>query len=195
MKHRRRAAQRRNPDNAAKSVVVRPSPIHGSDVFAARRFRPDELILQPDESRVLVDPDVLPEEERKYCYDLPDKSVLWPPPERYINHSCEPNAYVKTEGGARAVLAMREIKRDEEITLDYRLDGFSDCRWDCNCGTRRCSGVCDENFFRLPKALQLEYLPYLDAWFVAAFRQRVDSLRGEAVGRAAASPQRRNSSS
>ena len=181
MRKRTPAAPHRDAAARAHRVIVRPSPIHGLGVFAARRFGSGEFILRPDESRVLTDTAVLPEAERKYRYDLPGKSILWLPPERYVNHSCEPNAYVKTVGGVRVVLAMREIKRDEEITLDYRLDGFSETQWDCSCGSKRCNGVCDENFFRLSKALQLEYLPCLDDWFVEEFREQVDALRRETL--------------
>ncbi len=171
-----------------RGVAVRPSPIHELGVFAARRYRRNEFVLQPDESRVLTSTNVLPEEERKYCYDLPGKSILWPPPERYINHSCEPNVYVKTVAGVRVVLALRDIGRDEEITLDYRMDGFSGNLWQCNCGSARCNGICDENFFHLPKALQLEYLPHLDDWFVEEFQEQVDALRREALAGRPAHP-------
>jgi len=40
----------------------------------------------------------------------------------------------------------------------------------------------------LPKALQQEYLPYLDDWFVEAFREQVNALRREALGRGTATP-------
>src|SRR3989304_6709929 len=122
MRHRTAAAPRGDVAGTDTDVVVRSSPIHGVGVFAGRGFRQGELILQPDESHVVKDEDALPEDERKYCYDLPGKSVLWPPPERYINHSCEPRACIKTVGDVRVVLAMRDIEPDEEITLDYRMD-------------------------------------------------------------------------
>src|SRR5713226_4215416 len=37
----------------------------------------------------------------------------------YINHSCEPNAYMKTVYGHVLFFALREISRGEEITIDY----------------------------------------------------------------------------
>ena len=37
------------------------------------------------------------------------KVVLMQPPERYINHSCDPNSFVKTIDGVRHVLALLDI--------------------------------------------------------------------------------------
>lgn len=56
----------------------------------------------------------------------------------YLNHSCEPNAYVDQA----ALIARRDIKTGEEITADYSL--FTDFPlWDmeCGCRTPSCRGV------------------------------------------------------
>lgn len=50
------------------------------------------------------------------------KVILMKEPERSINHSCDPNTYVKTINGVRRVLAMRGIKKGEEITFDYAIE-------------------------------------------------------------------------
>src|ERR1044071_2264398 len=37
----------------------------------------------------------------------------------YINHSCQPNAYMRTTRGHVLFFALRDIKSGDEITIDY----------------------------------------------------------------------------
>ncbi len=56
-----------------------------------------------------------------------------------INHSCEPNLYSKIFKGHILYMSRREIKRGEELTVDYR---FSDKieNVPCACGATGCRG-------------------------------------------------------
>lgn len=87
------------------------------------------------------------------------------PPERHINHSCDPNVYVRTAGGVRLVVALRPIAAGEEIAYDYCINSSGDTVWNCTCGAARCRRVVHSDFFHLPFDLQREYLPLLDEWF------------------------------
>ncbi|HWA52338.1 MAG TPA: SET domain-containing protein-lysine N-methyltransferase [Patescibacteria group bacterium] len=56
----------------------------------------------------------------------------------FVNHSCEPNLYMQ---GAYALVAMRDISKDEELTADYAIweaDENYISKWDCNCGSKSC---------------------------------------------------------
>ncbi len=86
-------------------------------------------------------------------------------PERHINHSCRPNVYVRTEGRVRQVVALRGIEIGDEITYDYSINGYGNTVWRCSCGSLRCRKDVHSDFFHLPVAVQLEYLPLLDDWF------------------------------
>ncbi|PIP76091.1 hypothetical protein CO134_00330 [Candidatus Kuenenbacteria bacterium CG_4_9_14_3_um_filter_39_14] len=55
------------------------------------------------------------------------------PPERYINHSCNPN----TEVIDNCDMAIRDIKKGEEITSDYSKDNAV-IHFRCNCGSKNC---------------------------------------------------------
>jgi len=81
--------------------------------------------------------------------DIGDGRVLEPePPFRFVNHSCEPNCEfdwfdLVPEGGSQAVrrvylIALREIKPGEELTIDYNwsAEGAIACR----CGAPTCRG-------------------------------------------------------
>ena len=58
----------------------------------------------------------------------------------YINHSCEPNAYMKTLYGHVLFFALRDIEPGEEITVDYQTTLHSDKKR-CYCGARNCRGT------------------------------------------------------
>jgi hypothetical protein len=58
----------------------------------------------------------------------------------YINHSCRPNAFMQTIGGHLLVLALRDIRAGEEITVDYVATMHSD-RKRCTCSAPGCRGT------------------------------------------------------
>jgi uncharacterized protein len=57
----------------------------------------------------------------------------------YINHSCRPNAFMQTIGGHLLVLALRDIRPGEEITVDYVATLHPDSKR-CTCGAPNCRG-------------------------------------------------------
>jgi SET domain-containing protein len=58
----------------------------------------------------------------------------------YINHSCRPNSFMQTVHGRLLVLALRDIRPGEEITIDYVSSLHSD-RKRCTCGVPGCRGT------------------------------------------------------
>jgi SET domain-containing protein len=58
----------------------------------------------------------------------------------YINHSCEPNSYMKIVSNHILVMALRDIQAGEEITIDYHSTLHSD-RKKCTCGAASCRGT------------------------------------------------------
>lgn len=152
-------------------IQVKDSRIHGKGVFATEMIPMDQIILGIDDSNIIKDSKDVPEAERDYIDTFDGKHVLWPEPERYINHSCEPNVYLKTMDGKRKVLAMRPIQEGEGLFFDYRIGGYGEFTWECHCGAPTCSKTCHIDFFKLPLEKQKEYLPYLDGWFVKSCSQ------------------------
>ena len=120
--------------------VVR-SAIHGYGVVARGAFRPGQRIANVEgvawlasESRddtysLLVQPGLF--------FDMVDEA-------RWINHSCDPNASVKsgvTQVGnvwARLV-AKRAIREGEELTYDYAFP--RELAVPCRCGSAKCRGL------------------------------------------------------
>lgn len=58
----------------------------------------------------------------------------------YINHSCQPNAYMKNLYGHVLFFALRDIHPGEEITVDYEQTLLPDSKR-CHCGARNCRGT------------------------------------------------------
>lgn len=69
----------------------------------------------------------------------------------YFNHSCNPNAGIKK---ISTLFAIKNIKKDEEITFDYSTT--IDESLECKCGAKNCRGVAVD-FFALPRKLQMYY--------------------------------------
>jgi len=157
---------------------VRNSPIQGLGVFAERSFRKGERLLRIDDSLVVDRAHPLaPGDDPRHCdYLARGRVVLMRPPERHINHACDPNCYVKTVDGQRLVLALRDVKAGEEITYDYCINGDGTTVWSCHCGAARCRKEIHSDFFHLPVSLQLEYLPLLDDWFREERATEIEAL-------------------
>lgn len=45
---------------------------------------------------------------------------------RYINHSCDPNTEAEIDDGHIMITAVRNIKKGEELTIDYDVEYFDD---------------------------------------------------------------------
>lgn len=162
-------------------VEVRDSAIQGLGVFAGEDATRGDTVLVIDDSQVVKDESSLPKRDVDHCDYLADgKAVLMQSPERHINHSCDPNVFVKTIDGKRHVIALRAIAAREEITYDYCINGFGDVVWQCNCGSSRCRKSIHSDFFRLPLERHVEYLPLLDEWYVNQYAHKVEALKERA---------------
>lgn len=58
----------------------------------------------------------------------------------YINHSCEPNAFMQILYDHILFIALRDIRAGEEITIDYESTLHSDKKR-CTCGAPSCRGT------------------------------------------------------
>ena len=62
----------------------------------------------------------------------------------YINHSCEPNSYMKILCGHILFMALRDIEAGEEITIDYESTLHSNNKR-CTCGSASCRGTINKS--------------------------------------------------
>ena len=127
----------------SKNLEVRKSPIYGRGCFALTHFAARKKIAEYEGELIRGN--------RRIYARLKDKriiKVIWLNDDTaidgavggnataYINHSCEPNAYMRVSPGERIIFfALRDIKPGEEITMDYRDPDHPEV---CRCGSPKC---------------------------------------------------------
>jgi len=123
---------------------VREAGVKGKGLFALRPFGKGELVLWFEgEMLETSDPSSLPKEFSEGCFPFDRRGSRYyyvkpTEPWKYVNHSCEPNCGIKNN---RELVAMREIKKGEEITFDYSTNNIDGWKMECKCGSRKCRGV------------------------------------------------------
>jgi len=126
-----------------KSVRIGATHV-GKGLFARRRY-PADTVIGEIEGHVIEDPHY----GSDYCMNIGDGRVLEPmAPFRYVNHSCEPNCefdfFDLREAGQTGthrrvfLIALREIKPGEELTIDYNWPAA--CAIPCRCRAPSCRG-------------------------------------------------------
>ena len=82
---------------------------------------------------------------------------------------------------------MKDIRKGQEIFFDYSISAIpighpihgSNFSWKmkCQCKSKNCRKIVEGDFFKLPKELQIKYLPYLDSWFKNKVWDRLRKLK------------------
>jgi SET domain-containing protein len=161
------------------AVEVRASPKGGLGVFALKAFAEGEFIRE----RLIVqeitpEHPLPPDEDPAHAYQADGKWLLVGEPDRYLNHSCDPNAWLRYSADRIELIARRPIRPGDEITLDYLINNSGGNSWPCHCGAARCRGETGSGFFMLPPEVQHEYRPLLAEWFIRLHRQKLAGLPG-----------------
>ncbi len=124
----------------SKDLIVKKSKIHGKGVFANRDFKKGEVVIKYNlKPLTKKEFENLPEKEKHYTDFKDGKYWLFQIPERFVNHSCEPNT--NPDQIKRCDIAIRDIKKGEEITTDYRKDNIEGLNMRCKCGSKNCKGI------------------------------------------------------
>ena len=106
----------------------------------------------------------------------------WIDPEKhcvYFNHSCNPNSKIK---GKVTVVAIRDIKKDEEVTFDYSFNE-SDIFWKldkvCRCGSKNCRKVIKPIQFLSKKDFS-KNISNIPKYFQKIYREfKIDNFKSE----------------
>ena len=153
-------------------VEVRKTEDRGLGVFAVRAIGQGERIRGAKIEREITESKSLgPGDTPDHAFQSDGRLLLVGEPDRYLNHSCDPNAYVWYKGTAIDLIARRRIKAEEEITVDYLINNEGGDRWEC--GSEGCRGDTAASFFELPFTIQHEYYPLLAPWFLKKHTRRL----------------------
>jgi SET domain-containing protein len=161
------------------------SKIHGRGVFAKKAFLKGDIVLEIDDSDPVLDRGKLTPEEEVFIdvfvtVDGKQRTTWMKSPEKFINHSCDPNTYVLTDkrSGVRRTWALKNIRIGDELTWDYAPNIWEE--WigpvPCHCGAENCRRIIRGNYFTLPREVQRRYLPLLDGPFKKRFTREIRSL-------------------
>lgn len=163
-------------------VYVKSSPIHGQGVFARRTFATGETVLVREERTVTREQplDAAKGELEQHCDRIDSRQVYLGYPSRHINHSCDPNAFLRRREGLSYVVALKPIHPNEEIVRHYGVNLWGAESWQCTCGSERCIGTIPGDFFSLPLDVQIELSPLLSSWFIFEHRDRYRAFLQEA---------------
>lgn len=163
----------------ARKVRVFSSKIEGRGVVAINDIKRGEVIL-------VYGGVIVPESDWKkyegelgqYGIQISDGFHICPTTEKeldetgVVNHSCEPTAGF---ADALTLVAIRKIRKGEEITIDYAFCESYPFMIKCNCGSRACRGVITGNDWKIKK-LQQRYgsyfSPYLKKRFITGRAKR-----------------------
>lgn len=178
-----------------KNFIIKKTKHKGLGLFAARDFMEGEHILHVDltglgkfsleEIPLLVKENPELKKILNHCdYVGHGKYVIDRSPASYMNHSCDPNCYVKCRTIAiRDVYALRDIKKGEELTFDVtatstdQFDGKEFWKLECKCGSENCRGIVHGDFFKMPKSWQNKYFRNLPPSVKRKYKERFDKLR------------------
>lgn len=116
------------------STEIKTTNKKGQGVFAKRDFEAGETVI-------IGEPDYIAEERTQTSVQTGiDKHTEFQPPVCFLNHSCDPNLGVRdNDYGGYDFLALRNIKKDEELNFDYETTEYiSISVKNCFCGAKNC---------------------------------------------------------
>lgn len=147
------------------NIYVKDTGKYGKSLFAKKDFQKDEIVF------VAYGP--LVKEATLYTIPISNDLKIDPTlPEgnlcQYICHSCDPNLGIKNR---TCFVAFKDIKKDEEVTIDYGMIGYeytdeiSETGRECKCGSAMCRGKwgC---YKELSSDLKKKYKGYISDYLV-----------------------------
>lgn len=130
----------------APGLEIKKSSINGKGCFATVRFPRGKLIAEYTGERI-TNAEAERRAKRRRVLRICAINTRWSLDgslggngTHYINHSCQPNSFMKILHGHIQFYALRDISPGEEITIDYEYTLHSDKKR-CYCGAALCRGT------------------------------------------------------
>lgn len=138
-------------------VEVKPSGVHGKGVFARQRIPKGTRMIEYTGERISwkkaqdLPPADLDEPHHTFFFSIDDGRVINAAvggnDARWINHSCTPNCKTIERKGRVYIVALRNLKKGEELFYDYCLEPAErrtkklERIFGCHCGSADCRGT------------------------------------------------------
>jgi hypothetical protein len=102
-------------------LIIGKGNLAGKGIYANRRFQKGEIVVKYSLRAITKSEfDALPESDKEFTHTQHGAMHLYSIPERYVNHSDNPNTY--QDFAQQADIALRPIEKGEEITTDAVKD-------------------------------------------------------------------------
>jgi hypothetical protein len=127
----------------AHGIEIRPSPIDGKGCFATVAFGRRKKVAELTGERVSRMEAARRMRGKRRLHICAIDSYWGVDSSRggngtqYVNHSCEPNCFMRVVRGHIIIFALRDIRPGEELTLDYGITYHPDTKR-CLCGSPAC---------------------------------------------------------
>ena len=152
-------------------IHIEKSKLHGKGIFASRNIKKGEIVFIMKGKKIKF---LINSEQQAKIAGLNWIGIgknEWIDPNiygSYFNHSCNPNSAIK---GKVIVEALQNIKKGEEITLDYSLCE-ADIFWHikCECGAKNCRKIIKSIQF-LPQKTFAKNISMVPKYYRQVFRQ------------------------
>lgn len=145
-------------------VKIRLTGRFGKGVFAKSDIRKGEVVAKFDGRFYTYDHE--PWSDDLYNHAIQFDKKKWRDSKglaRWINHSCSPNCGIRD---LFKVVAMRAIRKGEEITWDYEMTEKNPYwRMKCRCGSKDCRRSIG-NFRRMPRNVRRRYKGFISEWLL-----------------------------
>jgi SET domain-containing protein len=138
------AARRPKWRNTYEALRVKRSRIVGRGLFAGTRiavrekigeFEGEAIGLREARRRAKGRSVIAIVELERHALDATDSLRGF----RFINHSCDPNTFIRCTAARAEFYALRDIAAGEELTVDYG-ESHHDGQLRCRCGAVNCRG-------------------------------------------------------
>lgn len=147
-----------------KHIYHSKSGVHGTGVMAGEDIKRGDIIQQiKGEAKFFVPKNKTDSLSYPNWVGIGKNQWIDPSyPNQYLNHSCNPNTGIK---GKVTMVALKDIKEGEEITIDYSIiEGDDMWEMECNCGEKNCRKIIRSVQF-LPEEQYKKYLPFIPPYF------------------------------
>ena len=156
-------------------VEIRDNSINGKGIFAKENIKKGEIVFIKG-GHILTRNEIFSSGVINSYIPISDMYFLGAANKEeeekvklYPNHSCNPNVGLH---GEITFVAMRDINKDEELTIDYAFIDNEDYTFECTCGSENCRKKITGYDWKI-KEIQDKYYDY----FAQYLKDKIDEQR------------------
>ena len=156
-------------------VEIKTNSLNGKGIFAKENIKKGEIVFIKG-GHILTRDEIFSSGVINSYFPISDEYFLGATNKDeedqiklYQNHSCNPNVGLH---GEITFIAMRDIEKDEELTVDYAFIDNEDYSFECTCGSNNCRKTITGFDWKI-KELQDKYYEY----FAQYLKDKIDNER------------------